>query len=339
MKRYFLLVAILVLSATACKKELTKTSLPGNTNTNNAADIGVNPPICSLERWENIGTFPGHMFGLVYNNKLYVPDRYNNVVRIFDGNSWTSIASNVPDGVSFSPSGNNLGLGSFVIGNKGYFFDLVNPQIEGFWEYNFNQNTWHRKSDFIGSARTDCACFSLGARGFVVGGMSQANGNTFSQTWIYDQSLDRWFETTGIGNPALSDAVVTSIRIYFRWTTPTGANQRCVKQLLEFDPSTALWTQRAEFPGHARQSLSVFVIGNKVYAGGGWDAASVPYGDFYSYAPGSNSWSQIASIPGLISPFGYFGFAINSTGYYVANFDIPPFDNHIYQYFPQVCTQ
>jgi N-acetylneuraminic acid mutarotase len=55
---------------------------------------------------------------------------------------------------------------------------------------------------------------------------------------------------------------------------------------------TPAWTQKADFPGTAREGAVSFSIGNKVYMGIGGTSS-----DFYEYDTQTNTWTQRANIP------------------------------------------
>ncbi len=60
------------------------------------------------------------------------------------------------------------------------------------------------------------------------------------------------------------------------------------------------WMQLPNFPGSPRSSACMFIINDVVYAGTG-RVSTVPFvvkKDFYKYDPFSNSWTQVADLPG-----------------------------------------
>jgi N-acetylneuraminic acid mutarotase len=225
---------------------------------------------------------------------------------------------------------------AFTIGNKGYIMKPHDPD-GGFWEYNFAQNTWKRKADFPAFARYDPACFSIGTKGYVVGGWKDLD-TYLSETWQYNQSTDNWSQKAGIGNPG--KAYVTGFSINNKGyivcgRVLTNGNETYTKKLMQYDPSTDNWTTREPFPGDAREYPSVFVIDDKAYVGGGGkDLFNTVFEDFYRYNPATDSWSTIAGLPGVFQMFTFFGFSLNSLGYCVTEFN----DNlSIYKYTPLVC--
>ncbi len=89
----------------------------------------------------------------------------------------------------------------------------------------------------------------------------------------------------------------------------------------EYDPVADSWTQKANFGGGLRTQATSFSIGNKGYAGLGFNfAGSVSYNDFWEYDPASDSWVNKANFAG--SPrSGTAGFSIGGDGYIVSGWD------------------
>lgn len=64
----------------------------------------------------------------------------------------------------------------------------------------------------------------------------------------------------------------------------------------EFDPSSNVWTQKANFLGSGRYGARGFAINGIGYAGTGWTPAATS--SFYKYDPSLNMWSPITSFLG-----------------------------------------
>ena len=80
------------------------------------------------------------------------------------------------------------------------------------------------------------------------------------------------------------------------------------------------WTQKANFPGAARDLAAAFSIGNYGYIGCGYDGSYL--NDFYKWDQNTNTWSAIASYPGpgswsptscSINGYGYVGLGQTSS--------------------------
>ncbi|HQP16310.1 MAG TPA: T9SS type A sorting domain-containing protein [Bacteroidales bacterium] len=94
--------------------------------------------------------------------------------------------------------------------------------------------------------------------------------------------------------------------------------------LWEYDPGTNAWTQKASFPGPARNNLgAVFSINGKAYVGCGssWVPGTYTnYNDFWMYDPVLNSWTSKATFPGAARN-GAVSFVIGECGYMVSGID------------------
>ena len=64
-------------------------------------------------------------------------------------------------------------------------------------------------------------------------------------------------------------------------------------RLYEFDPVTKGWTERAPYPGAARQAGIAFVVDGVAYYGAGMAGYTQTFQDFYSYSPSQNRWTKI----------------------------------------------
>jgi N-acetylneuraminic acid mutarotase len=84
--------------------------------------------------------------------------------------------------------------GVFSIGKK--FYVLVGNRINNsvsnsVWEYNTENQTWTKKSNFPGAARYAPASFSIDNYGYYGCGMSTTS-QQFKDIWRYDPANDKW---------------------------------------------------------------------------------------------------------------------------------------------------
>ncbi len=107
----------------------------------------------------------------------------------------------------------------------------------------------------------------------------------------------------------------------------------------QFDPSTNMWTRKADFPGSARIAPASFVIGDKAYLVTG----SVSNGracvtECWEYDATNNMWTQKANFPSTARVYAV-GFAIDSLGYVGtgAN-ELNDFRKDFYAYHPSTNT-
>lgn len=75
-------------------------------------------------------------------------------------------------------------------------------------------------------------------------------------------------------------------------------NNITLNDLWEYNPTTNVWTQKANLIGGTRRSAFSFSINGLGYVGGGIadsNTTGVLYGDFYAYDPTTNTWTQKAN--------------------------------------------
>lgn len=86
------------------------------------------------------------------------------------------------------------------------------------------------------------------------------------------------------------------------------------KDFWEYDPSTNIWTRKADFP-FIRQGSVAFSIGNKGYVGIGSGMPGNPENnDFWEYDPSSDTWTKKANFGGGFTGKS-FCFSTNTKGY------------------------
>ena len=77
----------------------------------------------------------------------------------------------------------------------------------------------------------------------------------------------------------------------------SGSGTSFVQDFWEYDQASDSWTQKAGYPGQAMYLGVGFSIGNKGYAGLGYENSSSNSGLMYEYDPITNTWTQKASMP------------------------------------------
>lgn len=180
-----------------------------------------------------------------------------------------------------------------------------------FCECTNGQGTWIQKASFPGTARFDAMSFSIGMKGYIVGGMGPGLLLDF---WEYDALNNNWQQKTNFPGNARAQGISFSIggKGYIG-TGATGAGLG-YNDFWEYDTLTDGWTQKASLPANGRYGAVGFSIGNKGYIGAGQGGSpNVRYNDFWEYDPTSNSWTQKAYMP-IARAYG-FGFSIGTKGY------------------------
>lgn len=104
--------------------------------------------------------------------------------------------------------------------------------------------------------------------------------------------------------------------------------------------ASGTWTAVTNFPGQPRSNAVGFTIGGLGYMGSGLaNDGSTALSDFYSYNPGSNSWTQIDSIHDAVVNYPRydavaFGFA--NVGYVLTGTDGFNYFSDVWKYDPSV---
>jgi len=100
-------------------------------------------------------------------------------------------------------------------------------------------------------------------------------------------------------------------------TTDVNSRAAAKKDMWEYDPTTDTWTQKADFGGSPRSSITAFTIGDMGYTAFGSDTTNATFGkthDFWRYDPATDTWTQKADFAGgnRNSPT---GFGLPGSGY------------------------
>ena len=142
------------------------------------------------------------------------------------------------------------------------------------------------------------------------------------------------FAFVGLGiNPLTPNQRLTTFYKY----TPTAIN---TSSPTGYDSASAsgFWTTVAPFPGPARSNAVAFTVQNIGYVGTGVaNDGFTPLADFYSYDPGSNSWTQIDSLHdayGSYPRFDAVAWGFDTTGYVLTGTDNNTFFSDVWKYSP-----
>jgi hypothetical protein len=352
MRNNYLLPALTALMLLSCKKE--KEEIASGTPSVSTDGSYI---ICADDKWvDDILTQENEAdLVVVYNNKSYFfhhnwslgrNDPRRKKIRIFDGTSWEVKSSEIP----FEPSYINF---AFVIGNKayiGYTCNYVGSSSHGeTWEYNFTTNNWTPMDDFPDYQQWGAAYFTIGNKGYLVGGQKQGAPYTnLYKTWEFNPSAsNQWTQKANLSGVGRLGSAGFSIgnkgyMVAGKTVLPNGYDDIYNKTLFEYNPANDSWAIKAEFPGIGREYPKSFVIDDKAYVGGGYtrpgsDPATYLY-DFYEYNPADNDWKRVDN-------YGSGGklhqcFSINSKGYAVwkPNYDVFADPLKMKRYTPPKCS-
>lgn len=201
------------------------------------------------------------------------------------------------------------------IGNKGYLglgLSSTGSNLNDFWEYDPNLNTWTQKANFSGGGRGNAAGFSISNKGYVSCGFVTSGGQYRNDLWQYDPIGNTWVQKASL--PAIARHYCVGFAINGKGYVGLGTTALYnLNDLWEYDPVFDSWLQKANYGGGIRTRATCFVIGNQAYVGNGVSNTTV-LNDMWAYNPITNTWLAKASYPGTPVQLAT-GFSIGSKGY------------------------
>lgn len=178
------------------------------------------------------------------------------------------------------------------------------------------QDTWVQKDSVNGSPRSVASVFMLDDDAYTAGGLDE--GGFRRKMYSYTYSQDDWDTEESIGgangaglNRGSAAAFSIGDKAYI--VGGQGETVQFLADTWEFDVTTQLWTQRADFGGGPRRQTVYFSANDKGYVGLG----SSPTGlkkDMYTYNPVTNVWTQLNDFPGTARKEAV-GFMMGSNAY------------------------
>ena len=159
---------------------------------------------------------------------------------------------------------------SFVINNKAYVgsgLDQSGSTRNDFWEFdNSKQPAWVQKANINVNGTLQAVGFSVGTKGYVTTGRDGLNEKS---TWEYDPATDTWTQKADFGGVGREEAVAFVIN--GKGYVGTGifgtSSSGYQSDFWEYDPTTNIWTQKANFGGSRRIGSVAFVVNGIGYVG------------------------------------------------------------------------
>jgi hypothetical protein len=237
--------------------------------------------------------------------------------------AWTQVA-NWP-GTALSK------MASFAIGSNGYvctgsiFPELVgNPNVKEVWQYDQNTNTWSRKSNFTGGARSGAVAAAIDGKGYLGTGTTAANGAN-QDWWQYDPATDGWAQKSSLPGPARTDAVAfappnANGKVYvstgYDSPEPSYYNPSSYyNDLWAYNPATDNWARKADLPAAGRgQAVGISLPTAGVVSTGLMACEDCALNDCWEFIPSKGTWFQLPNIGGGIR-FDAGSFCIGNTIY------------------------
>jgi hypothetical protein len=212
--------------------------------------------------------------------------------------SWTQKAS-FPANPRGMATGFSIGIKGYI--GTGFFWDSGFPDLvyyNDFWEYDQETDTWTRKADFGGVARSGAVGFSIGNKGYLGMGWNGDFNNPsgfLKDFWEWDQETNIWTQKADFGGIARQGAVGFSFEksgyIGIGW------NNGNLTDCWEWNQVTDTWTQKSSFGGIGRPWGVGLSIGNKGYFVTGFDGyTNVSHQDLWEYDPSAITAIEIEEV-------------------------------------------
>jgi N-acetylneuraminic acid mutarotase len=195
-------------------------------------------------------------------------------------------------------------------------------------------NYWYPVDSLNGQPKSVSTSFVLSNEGYVVGGLTDSEFTRKMHS--YNPNQNDWDTEASIGGETGSgqsrgSAVSFTVNNKAYIGLGQGNTALYFKDFWAYDPSTAVWTQVADFAGSARHGAIAF--GNNMYGYVGTGQAETGLKkDFFRYNPVLNTWSQLNDFPGSARKYAV-GFMMGSQGY-LATGDDGVLKNDLWQYHP-----
>jgi len=177
---------------------------------------------------------------------------------------------------------------------------------------------WIQKADFGGWKRCNAVGFSIGTKGYIGTGAQFIDifTSSFQDFWEWNQISNVWTQKANFAGMKRFSAVGFSIgsKGYIGTGAEDGGNNKYYIDFWEWDQSSNVWTQKADFGGMKRYKAVGFSIGNKGYIGTGTDTSGYSTNDFWEWDQSSNVWTKKADFGGT-KRNSAVGFSIGTKGY------------------------
>lgn len=206
-----------------------------------------------------------------------------------------------------------------VLESNGINLYVYLPNDENdFWEYNYVNDSWSKKSSFIGNRRDGATHFSINDDIYIGIGkdFSPYIPINYKDLYKYDSSLNQWEKLSDVpfgpyeqtGRFETASFVINGIGYFSGGALSTG-DTNC----WSYNPQTDMWARIADFET-PRSYTSSFSLNGFGYVSGGNTVGGSNRKDCWKYDPSSNSWTQIDNV-GHIERGGHFSFVINGKAY------------------------
>jgi len=201
---------------------------------------------------------------------------------------------------------------SYSINEKGYYglgTDYVYSNythFNDFWEYNPLTETWTEKAPFPSNARGWTSSFVIDNKIYFFCGIT--GGTCLNEVWVYNTDTNTWTQKNDFPGESRYRAFCFSINGKGYLGAGKDENWVTLNDFWEYNPNTDSWTQKNNIqhliPGWGI-IIETITVNNTAYVFGKTDASSDSR-DFWKYNATSDTWEQLADMPGEYSELTVF---------------------------------
>jgi len=254
-------------------------------------------------QWEQISSLPAsfqtdHSFGFALDGKGYIMtgqtsnSRFTNAMYEYDPflDTWTQM-DNFPGGIR------GFGIGDTYEGKAYFGFGFSIVYERDLWEWDPATQEWTELPSCPCTPRTHPAMVAHDGNIYVGLGGS-ANGN-LRDWWVYNIADQIWSELTRFPAAARHHPFMFAIGDYV--FAGFGHGDGFISdQWYRYDPSDDSWMEVASIPSEGRVAGQQFSHNGLGYilSGDGSDHRSMDTGEFWSYDPETDDWTQLDPHPG-----------------------------------------
>lgn len=202
---------------------------------------------------------------------------------------------------------------------------VYNTYKDNIAKYNVTTNTWSSVNEDPGKNRTEAAGFYVNGKIYIGGGEDSEELIDF---WEYDTATDAWIQKANLPTTHTQRACVElDGKGYFIGgygksipSTPSNPNANYLNTVLEYDPATDVFIEKAPLP-FKRSGMVAMVHDGKIYAGLGRNFNGAPTATFNMYDPQTNTWTVKPTAPFTGDNLSHF--VLGNKGYVITYSPIP----------------
>jgi len=202
------------------------------------------------------------------------------------------------------------------------------------------QDTWNQISDMPFPVRCQSITFSMGKKGYVIGGQMNLAPpeNVQKDIYVYDPLEDIWTQINDFPRP-ITEGIAFTIGSKAYVTTGRDSMESIkVSNLYIWDSLTGSWEDNGTIPSQVKRTRAVgFSVGSKGYITTGLDSTqTILLNDLWEYDPETNYWTKKSDFPG-IARYDASCFVINGKAYITNGwtFSTTSYTNDLWEYDPE----